>query len=122
MPWTVRLHPEFQHEFDNLELPVRMELDSLRIRLSEDGPMLGRPHVDTLYGSQFSNLKELRFSAARGVWRVAFAFDPTRVAILLVAGNKRGQHGRRFYERFVRVADDRYADHLNRLRRGWRGS
>jgi hypothetical protein len=58
--------------------------------LEQFGPHLGRPHVDTLQGSRHSNMKELRFTAADGVWRVAFAFDPERHAILLVAGDKSG--------------------------------
>lgn len=52
------------------------------------GPTLGRPRVDTLKGSQHANMKELRFDADGGVWRVAFAFDPTRRGVLLVAGDK----------------------------------
>lgn len=52
--------------------------------------MLGRPYVDTLEGSKYPNMKELRFTADDGVWRVAFAFDPQREAIVLVAGDKAG--------------------------------
>jgi hypothetical protein len=73
---------------------------------------LGRPHVDTLNGSQFSNMKELRFRAAGGVWRVAFAFDPSREGILLVAGSKSGGSEARFYKRLIARADARYAGHL----------
>jgi len=51
--------------------------------------------VDTLKGSRYANMKELRFSAADGEWRVAFAFDPRRAAILLVAGDKSGGAGAR---------------------------
>jgi hypothetical protein len=58
--------------------------------ISHIGPDLGRPHVDTLNNSRHSNMKELRFKADNGVWRVAFAFDPERKAILLVAGDKSG--------------------------------
>src|SRR6266852_7472988 len=53
---------------------------------SQFGPLLGRPRVDTLDESRHRNMKELRFDAAVGVWRVAFAFDPNRRAILLLAG------------------------------------
>jgi hypothetical protein len=58
--------------------------------LAEYGPLLGRPYVDTLKGSKHANMKELRFDAAGEIWRVAFAFDPRRQAILLVAGDKAG--------------------------------
>ena len=54
--------------------------------LREFGPQLGRPRVDTLNGSRHANMKEMRFRAADGEWRLAFAFDPARNAILLVAG------------------------------------
>ena len=66
------------------------ELLALSRLLQQFGPQLGRPRVDTLNGSRHANMKELRFSAADGEWRVAFAFDPTRSAILLVAGDKSG--------------------------------
>ena len=58
--------------------------------LAEFGPQLGRPYVDTLKGSKHANMKEIRFSAADGEWRAAFAFDPERNAIVLVAGDKSG--------------------------------
>ena len=79
------------------------------------GPQLGRPHVDTLNDSSFSNVKELRFDAADGVWRVAFAFDLRREAILLVAGDKSGGSEKRFYKALIRTADKRYQAHLDRL-------
>jgi hypothetical protein len=68
--------------------------------------------ADTLNGSQFSNMKELRFKAAGGVWRVAFAFDPNREGVLLVAGDKSGGSEDRFYKRLIAKADERYAGHL----------
>jgi hypothetical protein len=50
-----------------------------------------------------------------GVWRVAFAFDPQRQAIILVAGDKAGQNQRKFYKQLIDRADKRYTDHLNKL-------
>jgi hypothetical protein len=85
--------------------------------LQQFGPRLGRPRVDTLAGSRHANMKELRFSAADGEWRVAFAFDPKRRAILLVAGDKSGGGERRFYRQLIRKADARFDGHLARLRR-----
>jgi hypothetical protein len=60
-------------------------------------------------------MKELRFDADNGVWRVAFAFDPKRKAILLVAGNKSGGSEKRFYKRLLARADERLKEHLQRL-------
>jgi hypothetical protein len=82
--------------------------------LGEFGPQLGRPYVDTLAGSQNSNMKELRFDAADGVWRVAFAFDPQRRAVLLVAGDKSGVASNRFYKRLIAKADERFSARLRR--------
>ena len=62
-------------------------------------------------------MKEIRFSAADGVWRVAFAFDPKREAILLVAGDKSGGSEDKFYKRLLKKADERYRQHLDNLNR-----
>ncbi len=72
--------------------------------------------MDTLNESRHANMKELRFSAADGKWRVAFAFDPKRKAILLVAGDKSGGSVRRFYRRLLAKADARFDAHLARLK------
>lgn len=80
------------------------------------GPELGRPRVDTLKGSSHANMKELRFKAENGVWRVAFAFDPKRRAILLVAGDKSGVGEKRFYRQLIKKADKRFDAHLDRLK------
>ena len=71
--------------------------------------------MDTLNGSRHANMKELRFSAAGGEWRVAFAFDSVRRAMLLVAGDKSGGSERRFYRAFIATADERLDRHLARL-------
>jgi hypothetical protein len=118
LPWTVELADEFKPEFDHLDLSVRREILALARVLQEFGPQLGRPRVDTLKGSRTANMKELRFSAAHGEWRVAFAFDPRRKAILLVAGDKSGGSQKRFYRELIRKADQRFAAHLVRLRGG----
>jgi hypothetical protein len=62
-------------------------------------------------------MKELRFDAADGVWRVAFAFDPKRQAVLLVAGDKSGGSEKRFYRQLIVKADERFDDHLSRLKK-----
>jgi hypothetical protein len=61
-------------------------------------------------------MKELRFKAADGVWRVAFAFDPERQAIVLVAGDKAGVTQKRFYKGLIAKADDRFTAHLKMLK------
>jgi hypothetical protein len=108
---------EFEPEFDALDQNVQTEILALSLVLEEFGPQLGRPRVDTLNGSRHANMKELRFSAADGEWRVAFAFDPKRRAILLVAGDKSGSSERRFYRALIQKADERFDTHLARLKK-----
>ena len=76
MLWTVANHDDFDSEFDALPPEVQDELLAVTALLEVYGPMLGRPHADTLAGSKHANMKELRFTALDGVWRVAFAFKP----------------------------------------------
>ena len=120
MSWIVRLDDAFDPEFDELPTEVQDELLANAHMLENFGPMLGRPWVDTLNGSRHANMKELRFSVADGVWRVAFAFDPERRAVLLVAGSKAGIGERRFYGRLLRKADERFDAHLERLKQARR--
>lgn len=115
MTWAVLFHDAFDAEFEALVDELQDELLAHAKLLAEFGPNLGRPTVDTLKGSQHANMKELRFSWNGQVWRVAFAFDPQRQAILLVGGDKGGADQRRFYKRLLTVADERYDDHLNTL-------
>lgn len=113
--WSIRLHDAFEPEFAALAEAVQDELLALLALLKEYGPELGRPHADTLNGSSFANMKELRFRAGGGVWRVTYAFDPAREGLLLAAGKKSGVSERRFYRRLIARSDERFAAHLNML-------
>jgi hypothetical protein len=114
--WTVLFHADFEPEFQGLPADVRIELLARLQALKTFGPALGRPQVDTLSGSSFPNMKELRFRLD-GLWRFAFAFDPQRQAIVLTGGNKQGESQKRFYAELISVADQRFAAHVARLRR-----
>jgi len=116
MVWTVSFHDLFDVEFSALSDTVQDELLAHAKVLAQLGPTMGRPRVDTLAGSRHANMKELRFESDDGVWRVAFAFDPTRSAILLVAGDKSGVGQKRFYRSLITRADDRFDAHLRRLK------
>lgn len=118
MKWIVRFDTKFDEEFDELSVEVQDELLAHAVMLEKFGPQLGRPFVDTLKGSKHSNMKELRFKADRGVWRVAFAYDPKRQAILLVAGNKSGVSETRFYKELIRKADERFSKYLSNAKKG----
>jgi hypothetical protein len=112
--WTVELAPEFEPELLAMAAEVRIELLAQSRVIERFGPQAKRPRVDTLNGSKHANMKELRFDAGGGVWRVAFAFDPTRRAILLVAGDKSGHSEKKFYRSLIAAADKRFDAHLER--------
>jgi hypothetical protein len=112
MSWTVLFHDDFAAEFAVMADSLQDELLAHAVLLRDFGPGLGRPTVDTLKGSKHANMKELRFGWAGEVWRVAFAFDPARQAILLVGGDKGGADQRRFYKRLIVLADARFDAHL----------
>jgi hypothetical protein len=116
MRWTVEICDELEPEFDALPEEARIEILALGRLLQEFGPQLKRPHVDTLNDSRHANMKELRFRAHDGQWRIAFAFDTRRRAILLVAGNKSGNNEKRFYRELIRKADARFEAHLAKLK------
>jgi len=73
MIWNVDLADELEAEWDELPGDVQDELLAHGKLLEQFGPQLGRPRVDTLKGSRYGNMKELRFDVAEGVWHVAFA-------------------------------------------------
>ena len=110
--WEVIFHDEFEPEFESFDEELQDELLAHAILLRNYGPILGRPTVDTLKGSRHANMKELRFDWRGKSWRVAFAFDPERSAILLAGGDKTGVDQRRFYRKLISVADKRFDAHL----------
>ena len=84
------------------------------VMLTAVGPELGRPLVDTLKASRHANMKELRLGA--DAWRIAFAFDAERNAVILVGGSKAGVNQQRFYRDLILVADRRFDDWIDRRR------
>jgi len=84
--------------------------------LEEYGPLLPRPHADTLKGSKLSNLKELRANTENHVFRVAFLFDEERKAVLLIGGDKKGKDEKRFYKSLIKQAEDIYRQYLDERR------
>jgi hypothetical protein len=116
--WDVDFHSLFVPEFQALDEDVQDELLAHIDALKVFGPQMGRPRVDTLMGSRHANMKELRFDAAGGVWRFAFAFDPTRKAIILCGGDNSGGSQKRFYRQLIEKADRRFDGHLATLKAG----
>ncbi len=116
--WEVEFHEEFLPEFKQFSEVVRRQAYVLVELLTKFGPQLGRPHVDTLKGSKHANLKELRFRADDGAWRIAFAFDAKRRAILLIGGDKSGVSKDRFYRNLIELAERRFDSHQTALAKG----
>ena len=114
--WPVATTDEFDEWFSDLSEVAQAEIIAKVEVLKILGPTLGRPHADTLNGSKYANMKELRADTADQVLRVAFAFDPDRAAILLVAGNKAGVSQKRFYKRLIAKADELFDAHLAKLK------
>ncbi|UVJ43319.1 type II toxin-antitoxin system RelE/ParE family toxin [Pseudomonas sp. LS1212] len=117
MKCLIELCDEFILEFEAMTEAVQDELLAQLKVLERFGPELGRPQVDTLNGSKHANMKELRFKADDGVWRMAFAFDPERKAVLLVGGDKSGGSEKRFYKALIKSADARFDRHLTTLKK-----
>jgi hypothetical protein len=109
----VLLDEEFKVWFDALEQGLRNEILARVGLLRSLGPNLGRPQVDNVRGSAFSNMKELRIQYKGKPWRILFAFDPRRNAILLVGGNKTGKKD--WYKSHIPIADERFGRHIERL-------
>jgi hypothetical protein len=110
--WKVIFFRDFDPEYEGLPTAVQDELLAQLKVVERFGPDAGRPRVDTLRGSKHANMKELRFDAADGVWRFAFAFDPNRRAAVLVGGDKSGISEKRFYRQLISKADKRFDTHL----------
>jgi len=113
VPWEIEHTDEFESWFwDELGSEEQDEVVAAVDVLEERGPGLGRPLVDTISGSRHNNMKELRV----GTIRVLFAFDPRRVGILLLGGDKRDEWAE-WYEDNISIADDLYDEHLETLRK-----
>lgn len=115
MGWNVLLDADFEKWLYQQEARVRVSITASAKLLSQFGPTLGRPRVDTLKGSKLMNLKELRVQHQGEPWRVLFVFDPKRRAILLVGGNKQGNA--HWYKEAIPIAEKRYERHLVEMER-----
>lgn len=109
MTWEVRLTEEFERWFlsltDGEQVDVLAMLDVLEIK----GPTLGRPQADTLKGTtKVRNLKELRIQHAGKPYRVFYAFDSVRRAVVLCGGRKDGRQDKRFYRRMIMLAESEF--------------
>lgn len=111
--WSVVFEQEFEDWLNGLTEDEQNSVVATLVVLQQEGPHLGRPYVDSLKGTNLPNLKELRIQHRGSPYRAFFAFDPLRQAIVLCAGNKRGD--KRFYDRMIPMAEAIYLRHLASL-------
>ena len=113
MAWDIKAAAEFNEWWKTLTEAEMEDVRASVVLLREKGPLLDRPHVDSLKGSRHKNMKELRVQHAGEPYRIFFAFDPERAAILLIGGSKKGDN--RFYKKMVPLADAIFDSHLATL-------
>jgi hypothetical protein len=113
MAWEVAYADEFERWWTDLDDGVQDAIDRAVHLLEARGPTLPFPHSSDIRGSKHGNLRELRVQVGGEPYRVFYAFDPRRAAILLIGGNKMGDD--QFYERMVPIADRIYDQHLAEL-------
>jgi len=80
--------------------------------LEEYGPNLSRPYADTLKGSKFANLKELRIKTGSHVFRVTYIFDPEQNGLILIGGDKKGKNQKKFYNDLIKASEQIYTAYL----------
>jgi hypothetical protein len=110
MDWEVEVSDEFLAWYQSLDESECESVNGAVAKLEHYGPTLGRPYVDTLIGSKYPNMKELRVQHQGKRYRILFAFDPRRNAYLILGGDKTGDPS--WYVDAIRRAEAIYAQHV----------
>jgi hypothetical protein len=113
MTWEVEYTDKFGEWWEGLTEEEQESVDAGVELLEDYGPGLSFPYSSGIIGSKYSRMRELRIQYAGDPYRVLYIFDPRRVALLLIGGDKTGDD--RWYEKFVPIADRLYAEHLETL-------
>jgi hypothetical protein len=116
MAWEVEFSDEFGRWWDDLDAREQKSVDFVVGLLEEAGPSLKMPYSSGVETSRHSHMRELRIQHQGRPYRVLYAFDPRRAAILLMGGDKTGNN--RWYEEYVPLADAAYDRHLRELEAG----
>lgn len=111
--WMIKLTDTFKEWLRIQEPGLKKRIAASLLNLEQYGPMLPRPYADTVKGSRFANMKELRVQYAGHPIRAFYAFDVERKAIVLCAGDKTGD--KHYYERMITLADDLFTRHLDEM-------
>ena len=115
MAWNVEYTDEFGEWWQSLTEAEQESVAATVGLLEIEGPRLPFPYSSGVQDSRHGHMRELRIQHTGRPYRVLYAFDPRRCAILLIGGDKTGND--RWYEQFVPVADRLYDEHLDSLRK-----
>lgn len=113
MTWDVEYTDEFEAWWNALDEAEQVSINAIVLVLEEKGPTLPSPYSSDIRGSRHGQMRELRIQHHGRPYRVLYAFDPRRVALLLIGGDKTGNN--RWYEEFVPQADTLFDAHLAAL-------
>jgi len=113
--WEVEYTDEFSDWWETLTVNEQVDVAACVGLLEECGPNLKFPYSSGIQESAYGHMRELRIQHAGQPYRVLYAFDPRRTAILLIGGNKTGDD--RWYEKYVPIADNLYKQHLDSLKK-----
>ena len=113
MECEVEYTDEFEEWWDGLSEGEQEDVSSCVGLLEARGATLGFPHCSGIRGSKYGAMRELRIQHKGAPYRVLYVFDPRRMAILLIGGNKTGDDD--WYDEFVQIADDLYGAHLKAI-------
>lgn len=108
--WTVIATQRFEIWLNEQDQGTRESVLAAIGLLQFYGSHLARPYADTVKGSKYANMKELRIQHQGKPLRAFFAFDPLRQAIVLCAGDK--SNDKKFYNKMIRIADEEFTEHL----------
>ena len=115
MNWNVEYTDEFGEWYADLIASVQDDIDRVVGLLEARGPQLPFPYSSGIADSRYRHMRELRVQSRGDPYRIFYAFDPRRTAILLIGGDKTGDD--RFYERMIPIADALYDTYLDELRK-----
>lgn len=113
MAWDVEFTDQFGEWWSTLDEDAQISINAVVLVLERIGPALTRPYADTVKGSRHANMRELRIQHQGQPFRLLYAFDPRRTAIILVGGDKGGDD--RWYDVHIPIADKLYDEHLQEI-------
>ena len=114
MAWDIEYTDEFETWWVGLDEEEQIDIDAVVGLLEEKGPHLPYPYSSDIKGTRYKAIRELRIQHNGRPYRILYAFDPHRAAILLIGGRKTG--GERWYEKYVPMAERIYEEHLKYLK------